>query len=135
MRREEQEQGVRAGSREPSPAVSALRASIPDAGQTPLPWAQGTGGGGGATNFVYETASGAPSHAVASCYFDSRPYAERAANAAYIAHACNAHPVLLEALETAFAALSNANENGFYVGEGVFENLNAALAKARGSEQ
>jgi len=55
-------------------------------------------------------------------------YYARTANARLIAAA----PDLYEALVEAFNVISHACEAGFYVGEGIFEKLNAALAKARG---
>lgn len=55
--------------------------------------------------------------------------AECEANARLIAAA----PELLEALEMASNALTVCVESGgFYVGEGIFEKVHAAIAKARG---
>ena len=72
------------------------------AGHTRLPWAQGEGGGRGATKYVYETnADGQQVAAIASCYHDLvvRDYDEEVANAAFIVRACNSHYELLEALD------------------------------------
>jgi hypothetical protein len=71
---------------------------------TALPWKQGTGGGQGATNGIYQTdADGNSLEIVASTYaeYGTRDYAEREANARYIVHACNSYPHLVKALEEA----------------------------------
>lgn len=87
------------------------------------PWRAGTRGGKDMTT-VY-TADGA----VIVCHVDtSAPEdGEREANAAFIARACNSHANLLAACEAAESLL----EREGYFG-GVVDQLNAAIAKARG---
>ncbi len=58
-------------------------------GTTPGEWLAGTGGSGGATTFVYESAHRKQKSAIAGCTlgYDDRPMSERIANARLIAAA------------------------------------------------
>lgn len=83
---------------------------------TPGPWLQGTGGGGGATTFVYDVGeNGKQRSAIAGCTLDhvDRPFAEREANAKGIA----AFPMLAE--------------SGFAVVEGWADDIDPAEMNER----
>jgi hypothetical protein len=67
------------------------------------PWLVGTGGGGGATTYVYESDDGQQCRAIASCTLDyvERPMSEREANARFIAATKRALPTIFAALDEA----------------------------------
>jgi hypothetical protein len=132
------------------------QSGVPNAGHTPLPWAFGapvgqTGPttpsfkpfcGGGDWPYAQvtrglDTIAIFPAPDDGGSFGCGKPISAQAeANAAFIVRACNSHYDLLEALELASNALSVCVESGgYYVGEGIFEKINAAISRAHGAEQ
>jgi hypothetical protein len=96
------------------------------------PWLAGTGGGGGATTFVYETGEdGKQKSAIAGCTlrYVERPMDERIANARLIAAAPELLSALYELREIIPLAVVKSEGEAL---PRLIRNADAAIAKALG---